>query len=209
MCPNLLSKIHNPFETPETLKSAVRTPAVIVLDKMLHGYIEKGKPRIVILCGKNGCGKSHALEILKTECRGLGIVFSSVDWSAMIKAKEMGIEGNPYISKVCRGIKKSKIVVSDEFGRYKEENRHEQEMAEELVRLCYRQRTLVLATNMEPRGMISIFGEGYCLSRIRDVGETYNLGFGKEHDYRQAENMLNMESHGIAFEKSIGGNQNE
>lgn len=191
ICSTVIAMYLNNTVDQAMFSNAEETKSVKVVNNFFSliskSYSERTEIRkfsMAILCGGNGVGKTYAMNCLSMECLKSKIPVMKVEWIKLVDQKMNGVDGYKWFRAFESSLKNRFVLMVDEVGRSHENNRHEQEIGEYLIRLCFQKRFLVASTNLHPNQLGSIFGEGYCKSRIQPSW-IYDVGFDKNLDLRK------------------------
>ena len=130
------------------------TTAFEAIEKLFHAIREDADPRkhqaAVIACGKNGRGKTMSGLILLYECARLGMRGYAMRFNDLVKAMKNGIDGRAAIHDFLRNLERAKVVLVDEVGKEIQGGNadHTRVAVEYIVDCCYRQRFLVMTSNL-------------------------------------------------------------
>lgn len=147
-------------------------------------FFEYREPKGLFLCGRNGRGKTFSSLILLKELSLKKMPCYAFRFPDLISFYKRGFEGTTKVDSVFGAINRSKVVLVDELGRESLAGNpdHTRQAMDSIVTMCYRQKHLIVTTNLSKKEILSEswFGSniksrlkestGYC-TFIEDLGE--------------------------------------
>lgn len=132
------------------------TPSFLAVKKMAAALFDGKRPQGIILCGGHGRSKTLSALALIRECAERNISTAAVKFPTLISEYKRGVDGQPSINKTFRKIDAARFVFIDEYGRDPGWGNvdHSRFAIEEIVNKCYRQKFLVLASNLMRAGLV-------------------------------------------------------
>lgn len=114
-------------------------------------------PQARILCGTNGRGKTMSALMFLSQYAKKGYRCYILRFADLIDAFKQGIDGRDRLNRYWAGIRKANAVLIDELGRQALTGSpdHTRIALDVLVNLCYRQRFLIITTNLTTKEMVS------------------------------------------------------
>lgn len=164
------------------------------IEKLFHAIREDADPKrhqaAVIACGKSGRGKTMSGLILLAECARLGYRAYAMRFNDLVRAMKDGIDGRAAIHDFLRNLERAQVVLVDEVGKEIQGGNadHTRTAVEYIVDSCYRQRFLVMTSNMQAQELGKYFTStvfsrvrfesGYCLTVDESMDSTDLRGSG-------------------------------
>ena len=141
------------FKTIEGKPKFEKNEVYAAVKRMEYDIDHLSNPRGLILAGGNGRGKTACPLALIEKVRHDGVLGIGISFPALISKIKQGIRGYKQIDRWCSRIRESKLVFLDEIGKETRTGNidHIEEALRLVVDMCYRQRFLILSTNLTPR----------------------------------------------------------
>jgi DNA replication protein DnaC len=129
----------------------VETNSFLGMQRLYHKILDGDAPFSVVLCGGYGRGKTLSSLILLREMASLGMTVTAIKFPDLVGLYKKGIDGKDRLRKIFNNIVKSKLVFIDEIGREPVFGNldHARYALMDVADKCYRQRFLVLVSNMK------------------------------------------------------------
>lgn len=160
------------------------------VEKLCRAIQEDADPKkhqaAVLACGKNGRGKTLSGLILLATCARAGFRAYAMRFNDLISAMKNGIDGRAAIREFLRNLERAQVVLVDEVGKEVQGGNadHTRTAVEYIVDTCYRQRFLVMTSNMTAQELRKYFTStvfsrmrfesGYCLT-VEESKESTDL----------------------------------
>lgn len=144
------------FESFKRQTGFVKTAVFEEMETLGHAC-EVCDPQARILCGANGRGKTLSALMFLSAYAKRGNPCFVLRFADLIDAFKQGIEGRDRLDRYWAGIRKAKAVLIDELGRQALTGSpdHTRLALDVLVNLCYRQRFLIITTNLTAKEMVA------------------------------------------------------